>query len=232
MLVTSGAWGLQLYGLTAVSFIRTPWKIWLYLTVLFARVSCLALSTVQHATWDTLVVLLCFSDSAGDLGLLLGLLLLSYTIQPFPLCFPQATVWQPSSAACRSPELQRERGAVLPSGPDPQTLWDEGLFSFLPRCGPVWPHNHILLSPFLNLSYLFPDTGYSFRGWGQGSSENSSLVILPPQPSSLLDFWLFFFLIRNTNFRSLISASFMAVYSSCPRVQLGSWCNHEQHPFQ
>lgn len=125
MLVTSGAWGLQLYGLTAVSFIRTPWKIWLYLTVLFARVSCLALSTVQHATWDTLVVLLCFSDSAGDLGLLLGLLLLSYTIQPFPLCFPQATVWQPSSAACRSPELQRERGAVLPSGPDPQTLWDE-----------------------------------------------------------------------------------------------------------
>lgn len=156
MLVTPGAWGPQLYGPTAVSFIRTPWKIWLYLTVLFARVSCLALSTVQHATWDTLVVLLCFSDSAGDLGLLLGLLLLSYTIQPFPLCFPQATVWQPSSAACRSPELQRERGAVLPSGPDPQTLWDE-------VCPPSFPDAAQHGRTITSYSLLSPNSLHSFQ---------------------------------------------------------------------
>ena len=80
---------------------------------------------------------------------------------------------------------------------------DEGLSSFLPRCGPVWPYNHILRSS------LLPGIGHILGEGGRSVQKTLSPVSLPFQPISLLDFG-FSFDLETKHLMSLFSASFMA----------------------
>lgn len=167
MLVTRGAGGPPLHGPTCLPWSGARGR------VFFARVSSLALRNVQHTR------------------LLLGLLLFWYTIQPFPLSFLQAIVWQASSVNCHSPALQVERGAMLPSGPvSPNSLgWGSVLVP--PQTGPSMAiQSHLTF--FFPQTLFFPPRHRLYPwGKGKGSAENSLSVSLSNYFAARL--WLFFF---------------------------------------
>ena len=166
MLVTRGTGGLPLHGPTCLRWSGPRGR------VLFARVSSLSLHNVQHTR------------------LLLGLLLFWYTIQPFPLCFLQAIVWQASSPA-------------LPSAPDRKGS-SASFWSCIPKltgmrvCPPSSPdraqHGRTITSYFLlSQNSLSSQTQIISLGKGEGQCRKFSLS-KPSFPTiSLLDFGFFFF---------------------------------------